>query len=166
MDKIALAVAVFAIIATFVAANASSTRNEAHQQTAVIQSLLAELSSLTHKYFETRVISYPTVDNIKNEKASFYESVCNMKCDLLESTLNLLVRRCTSMLFYDANAREFKEQFVDTLGDLRNIISIRARHDDNNQSTYIIDVKLIQLYTSLNEFVGNRFRPVLEKRAS
>ncbi|WJD61541.1 hypothetical protein [Pseudomonas kurunegalensis] len=164
MDKVALLVAVIAIIATFLAAKSSSVRNESHQQVNNIHALLKEISDITHRYFEGYVVTAQDTLDIDKRRANTYEAVCNMKLDLLESSLTLLVRRCTSYFFYDANSAEFLESYIDKIGAMRDKISEKAYLETfPHSSIFSIDSSLTRLYADLNQYIGDRFRPVFEK---
>lgn len=163
MEKIALVIALIAIIATFAAARAASVRNEAHQQVGNIQALLKDISDITHRYFSEINEKSISLLNSKNQRANTYEALCNMKLDLLESSLSLLVRRCTSVLFFDANSPDFHESTIQLIGNLRDSIS---KHTYTIQSPYFsaytIDAALTNIYSELNDYIGSRFRPILE----
>lgn len=166
MDKVALVVAVIAIIATFLAANSSSIRNESHQQVNSIHTLLKEISDITHRYFEGYAAAAQNSLTIDQRRANTYEAVCNMKLDLLESSLMLLVRRCTSYFFYDANSAQFLESYIDKIGSMRDKISEKAYMDTfPHSSIFAIDSSLAGLYAELNQYIGDRFRPIFEKAA-
>ncbi|MFF7063581.1 hypothetical protein [Pseudomonas sp. NPDC008258] len=165
MDKLALVIAVIAIVATFASATSASVRNEAHQQANNIQSILKELSEITHRQFESYLSLGQEDATIEHAKANIYEATFNMKLDLLESTLELLVRRCSRMFFYDAESPEFHDQYIEMISDLRNQISTFAyMTKDSRRSILVIDGKLTALYSELNRYIGNRFRPIFEKR--
>ncbi|WOB60584.1 MULTISPECIES: hypothetical protein [Pseudomonas] len=165
MDQLALIIAVIAIVATFASATSTSVRNEAHQQANNIQSILKELSEITHRQFENYLFLEQENTTIDHTKANIYEATFNMKLDLLESNLELLVRRCSSMFFYDAESPEFYDQYIGMISDLRNQISILAyTTKDSRRSILVIDGKLTVLYSALNRYIGNRFRPIFEKR--
>ncbi|WP_070886796.1 hypothetical protein [Pseudomonas argentinensis] len=164
MDKLALIIAVIAIVATFASATSASVRNEAHQQANNIQSILKELSEITHRQFESYLMLEQDNATFEHAKANIYEATFNMKLDLLESTLSLLVRRCSSMFFYDADSPEFYDQYIEMISDLRNQISNFAyTTEDSRRSILVIDGKLTTLYSALNHYIGNRFRPIFEK---
>jgi hypothetical protein len=165
MDKVALLVAVIAVVATFLAATSSSTRNESHQQVNNIHTLLKEISDITHRYFESYITDAQNVPDIVQQRANNYEAVCNMKLNLLESSLTLLVRRCTSYFFYDANSAEFLEGYIDKIGAIRDKISELAYLNTSpNTSIFTVDASLARLYAELNQYIGDRFRPIFEKR--
>jgi hypothetical protein len=165
MDKVALLVAVIAVVATFLAANSSSTRNESHQQVNNIHTLLKEISDITHRYFDSYIAGTQNGSDIVQQKANNYEAVCNMKLNLLESSLTLLVRRCTSYFFYDANSAEFLEGYIDKIGTIRDKISEHAYLNTSpNTSVFTVDASLALLYAELNQYIGDRFRPIFEKR--
>lgn len=165
MDKVALLVAVIAVVATFLAASSSSMRNESHQQVNNIHTLLKEISDITHRYFETYIAGAQNGSDIVQQRANNYEAVCNMKLNLLESSLTLLVRRCTSYFFYDANSAEFLEGYIDKIGAMRDKISEHAYLTTTpNSSIFTVDASLARLYAELNQYIGDRFRPIFEKR--
>lgn len=166
MDKFALLVAVIAIVATFLAARSSSIRNESHQQVNNIHALLKEISDITHRHFEGYAIDAQNDVGAVQQRANNYEAVCNMKLNLLESSLTLLVRRCTSYFFYDANSAEFLESYIDKIGAMRDKISENAYLNTYpNNSMFSVDSSLARLYAELNQYIGDRFRPIFEKRA-
>lgn len=159
-------VAVVAVIATFLAASSSSTRNESHQQVNNIHTLLKEISDITHRYFETYISKTQHGSDMVQQRANNYEAVCNMKLDLLESSLTLLVRRCTCYFSYDADSAEFLEGYIDKIGAIRDKISEHAYIVTTpNNSIFIVDASLARLYADLNQYIGDRFRPIFEKRA-
>ncbi|WP_047541919.1 hypothetical protein [Pseudomonas simiae] len=166
MDKFALLIAVIAVVATFVTARSSSIRNESHQQVNNIHTLLKEISDITHRHFEGYVAGAKKGSKSTQQRANNYEAVCNMKLDLLESSLTLLVRRCTSYFLYDANSAEFLESYIDKIGAMRDKISDNAYlHTFPNSSMFSIDSSLARLYAELNQYIGDRFRPIFEKVA-
>jgi len=165
MDKIALIVAIIAIVATFISATVASVRNEAHQQATNIQAILKDLSEITHRHFEIYLAEDPSTIKATHLRANIYEATFNMKLDLLESTLTLLVRRCSSMFLYDADSPEFYDRYVQMISEFRNQISdIAYSEDESRRNIYIVDGKLSLLYSELNRYIGNRFRPIFEKR--
>jgi hypothetical protein len=166
MDKVALLVAVIAVVATFLAASSSSMRNESHQQVNNIHTLLKEISDITHRYFDTYIASVQGDSDVVQQRANNYEAVCNMKLNLLESSLTLLVRRCTSYFFYDANSAEFLEDCIDKIGAIRDKISEHAYLNATpSNSIFTVDASLARFYAELNQYIGDRFRPIFEKRA-
>lgn len=167
MDKFALLIAVVAVIATFVTARSSSIRNESHQQVNNIHTLLKEISDITHRHFEGYVASTNNDLKTVQRRANNYEAVCNMKLNLLESSLTLLVRRCTSFFLYDANSAEFLETYIDKIGAMRDKISENAYLNTYpNDSMFSIDSSLARLYAELNQYIGDRFRPIFEKNTA
>jgi hypothetical protein len=164
MDALAVVIAVIAIVAAIGSTAASSVRNEAHHQVTIIQDLLKEISEVTHSFF----LDASTVDvseEMLGRKSLAFESVCSMKCDLLESTLSLLVRRCASMFFFDADVRAFNSDFVELLGKLRDVLSRAAYAKSVGvQEMYAVDACLVRLHIRLNDYISERFRPVFESR--
>lgn len=166
MDLLALVVGVVAIIAAIVSAVTSSVRNEAHHQVTLIQELLKEISEVTHNFF-LDVSTSPVLEDAQKvmlgKKALAYESICGMRCDLLESTLTLLVRRCSRVWFFDADIEAFNSDYIELLGKLRNVLSSGAYANSGSvQAMYVIDASLVRLHIRLNEYIGERFRPIFE----
>jgi len=171
MDFLALLVAVVAIIAAIVSAIGSSVRNEAHHQATIIQELLKDISEITHDYFlyvaSSIVVQDKALKDAHGKKAIIYESKCSMRCDLLESSLQLLVRRCSRVLLFDADVKVFRSDFVRLLGDLRDTLSVGAYSNDTTaQSVLAVDARLVRLHMRLNTYIGERFRPVFETSRS
>lgn len=167
MDFIALVVAIVAIVAAIVSATSSSVRNEAHHQVTLIQELLKEISEATHIFFVDMAASPMAEDEgsrgIALKKALVYELSCSVKCDLLESSLQLLVRRCSRVWFFDAEVEEFRSDSVALLGDLRDVLSDCAYSNAGNTAAmHKVDANLIRLHVCLNEYIGERFRPIFE----
>lgn len=155
---LALIVALIAIAVTIMSASASSTRNEAHHQATMIQDLLKDISESSHTYLIES-------SNHEAKSANAFEASSNTKCDLLESTFNLLIRRCSRYFLFDADIRKFEEEFIFLLGRLRNEIS-QAAYATDNQSPHIINALITGLYTKLNDYIGERFRPIFERRTN
>ena len=169
MDGIALIVARVAIVTSIRSTISSSVRGEVHQQASLIQGLLAELSNLAHEHYLWSMTSIEGSDEqvaiIKAQKANAHEALCSMKCDLLESTLVLLVRRCARRFFFDADVEVFEVNYTRLIGNLRNELSGSCYAEDGHITfLYRIDARLVGLYAGLNEYVGERFRPVFEVR--
>lgn len=143
-----LVVAVIAVVATITSAIRSSVRNEAHHLATVIQGILNEISELTNGKFET---------------FSNCEAVGNLKCDLLESALQLLVRRCATRILFDGNVKQFEADFIGHLSDLRNELA-STNNSDPTRAFYRTNAKVKEMYTLLNSFIGERFRPLFESR--
>lgn len=139
-----LVVAVTAIVATVGSTIRSSVRNEAHHLATVIQGILNEISGLTNERFESH---------------SHYEAIGNLKCDLLESALQLLVRRCSTRIMFDANVGQFESDFIELLSDLRDEIACNDCSDEIT-SFYRVNANVKEMYSLLNNFIGERFRPV------
>jgi hypothetical protein len=167
MDFIALVVAVVAIVATIISATSSSVRNEAHHQVTLIQELLKEISEATHNFFVDMAAS-PTIENEASKgvflkKALVYELSCSVKCDLLESSLQLLVRRCSRVCFFDAEVEKFRSDGIALLGNLRDVLSDCAYSKvGNTTAMHKVDANLVRLHVLLNEYIGERFRPIFE----
>lgn len=168
MDLLALIVAVVAIIAAIFSATTSSVRNEAHHQVTLVQELLKEISQASHEFFLEASMNTPESQVLKEsqaKKALAYELLCSVKCDLLESSLLLLVRRCSRILFFDADVETFKSDAVGLLGTLRDDLSIGAYSIGNTMvAMHKIDADLVRLHILLNEYIGERFRPIFERR--
>ncbi|WP_342307918.1 hypothetical protein WLF14_18880 [Pseudomonas fluorescens] len=170
METIALVVALFAIVASIKSTISSSVRDEVHQQASLIQDLLKDLSSLAHDYHLWTMTEMAGVDEkkivvVRAQKANAHEALCSMKCDLLESTLGLLARRCSSRFFFDADAKLFKEGYIRLIGSLRDDLSTSCYTVDGYIAIlYRIDARLVRLYVDLNEYVGERFRPIFEAK--
>lgn len=168
MDFIALVVAVVAVVAAIVSATSSSVRNEAHHQVTLIQELLKEISEATHSFFVDMAAS-PTGEDeaskkiVLKKKALVYELSCSVKCDLLESSLQLLVRRCSRVWFFDAEVETFRSDGIALLGNLRDVLSDCAYSNaDNTTAMHKVDANLVRLHVLLNEYIGERFRPIFE----
>ncbi|MCM8559771.1 hypothetical protein ACLE2W_06480 [Pseudomonas shahriarae] len=172
MDLLALIVGVAAIVAAIFSAVGSSVRNEAHHQATVIQDLIKDISEITHNYFFTVTGEASTQKNCGDKvadtrKAMIYESKCSMRCDLLESALQLLVRRCSRSLLFDADVEVFRSDFVGLLGSLRDTLSVGAYSSENTvQSILVVDAGLVRLHMRLNDYISERFRPVFETAQS
>lgn len=169
MDLLALIVGVVAIIAAIVSAIVSSVRNEAHHQATLIQELIKDISEITHHYFlDVSAVTSEgeeAADAFSGKKAIAYESKCSMRCDLLESTLQLLVRRCSRYFLFDADVNLFRSEFVELLGKLRDVLSAGAYSSSSAvQSMLAVDACLVRLHMSLNDYIGERFRSVFESR--
>ncbi|MGY2215728.1 hypothetical protein [Pseudomonas sp. SDO558_S425] len=166
MDMLALVVGVSAIVAAMILAVRSSVRNEAHHQVTVIQELLKEISEVTHVFFlDVSGSSSPKSILVANlaGKALAYESRCSMKCDLLESSLVLLVRRCSRVWFFDADVEVFHSDFIELLGRLRDALSSGAYSNNVGvQSVFTVDAHLVRLHIRVNDYIGERFRPIFE----
>lgn len=167
MDFIALVVAIVAIVAAIVSATSSSIRNEAHHQVSMIQELLKEISEATHLFFVDMAASPTAVDKaskgIALKKSLVYELSCSVRCDLLESSMQLLVRRCSRVWFFDADVEIFRSDGVALLGNLRDVLSDCAYSNaGDTASMHKVDANLIRLHVLLNEYIGERFRTIFE----
>ncbi|MDO8771975.1 MAG: hypothetical protein Q7K57_25370 [Burkholderiaceae bacterium] len=164
MELLALSVALVAIATSIISTLRASVRNEAQHQATLIQDLIKELSEASHRH----CLSAPLLqkgDPDLLRAATSHEALCNLKCDLLESTLQLFTRRCASYLFFDANSEIFQSEFVEVLGRLRNEASYAAHNNERaSESLYRINSILHNLYALVNEYIGERFRPIFERR--
>lgn len=153
MEELAVLVAMVAVFATIISATRSSIRNEAHHLVSVIQGILNELSDLSHS---------------KASAPYQYEALCNLKCDLLESSLNLLVRRCSSRFFFDADVETFRVNFIALLSRLRDDAAVSDSSSvdgfDSVSELYRTNAYIKGMYALVNGYVGERFRPIFEKR--
>lgn len=169
MDLMALIVAVVAVVAAIASATTSSVRNESHHQVTLVQELLKEISEATHDFFldmsEAPNPESKVQKDLLAKKALAYELLCSVKCDLLESSLLLLVRRCSRMWFFDADVEIFKSDAVALLSVLRDALSGAAYSShDTIIAMHKIDANLVKLHIRLNEYIGERFRPIFEQR--
>ncbi|MFJ3483243.1 hypothetical protein ACIPL1_07635 [Pseudomonas sp. NPDC090202] len=170
MDFLALIVSVTAIITAIMSTTSASVRNEAHHQTTLMQDYLKEISEATHSYFldisSSSSVEEETVKSALNKKNMTYELMCSMRCDLLESAMLLLVRRCARMWFFDADVESFRADFVSLLGKLRDALSDGAYSEiGDTKSMILIDGYITKLHVRLNEYIGERFRPIFEPRS-
>jgi hypothetical protein len=170
MDFLALVVALAAVFAAIQSTISASVRDEAHNQVAAIQGFLKELSSLATDHFKAVAQPKSTwrspVREIKSNQSDriTFECLTSLKLDLIESSIELLMRRCKSYFFFDADAKIFHVDFIRDIGDLRDALSQFAYSKPTAQDLYMLNAKLMHTYASLNVYIGERFRPVFETR--
>lgn len=159
----ALCVAVLAVFVSIRSAISSSKRNEAHHQVTIIQGLINELGELTHRYMREMHDGDSMPTSTRNTISRSFEVLCSLKCDQLESTFVLLIRRCSSRLLFDANSKVFKVRFIRLVGNLRVQLSAMAEATVvEPDQLYATHAALQNLYSELNSYIGERFRPVCE----
>ncbi len=163
-----LLIAITAIAVTLLSAKSSSVRNEAHHQVSKIQEILKSLSDLENSHLD-EYYSQLSGNAGSQASASVFEAKCSVSCDLLESAVDLLRRRCSRYLLFDANSDIFHNDFINKLGDLRNSMSAAAyvsgkEEMERKKANLKINAEIVKLYVDLNIYIGERFRPIFESR--
>lgn len=170
-----LFIALSAIIVTIFSARSANVRGEAHHQISKMQGVLDSLTAMKNDYLcgsislsllnDSSDSSDRSDSRLVRRQGMAFEANCSAKCDLLESALDLMVRRCARSLLFDADVIVFRDNFKDHLGLLRNEISNAAYSLKNPQSDNMrINARITKLYTMLDCYIGERFRPIFESR--